>query len=262
MYDSEQAAVQALTAAVFTAVQQQRQHIQAVVTKSNPADVVSNIDTTIDVLISRTLHRHFPDDIIVTEESSSERWPEVLAGKRGWVVDPICGSLNAARNLPMFTTNISLLEQGKVVAAWVFDHCERRLIGNTNQPLPTLQPHDGVQLIDLNPNTYLLNEPADVRECYAALMNMLQWDKRFSVRNFESSLSFLYVATGQLDGAITTFIKPWDILAACFLVEQAGGVVTYLDGKPWDSQISSAIFARDRVLHEQLLSAILTWYGR
>src|SRR5205807_1001209 len=40
---------------------------------------------------------------------------------RVWLVDPICGTANYAAALPLFATNIALLEDGQIVAAGVAD---------------------------------------------------------------------------------------------------------------------------------------------
>lgn len=62
--------------------------------------------------------------------------------------------------------------------------------------------------------------------------NFLHMLKRTqSLRRFGSTaINLSFVAAGWLDGYWNLGVKPWDIAAGTLLIEEAGGVVTDLQG--------------------------------
>lgn len=237
---------------IFALVAKDWQKLSSISSKTTPDDIVSSLDLSVDKLITDTLHQAFPNDVIVTEESSADQFPKLVAGESGWVVDPICGSMNVVRGIKFFTTNIIRVEQGRVTAAWVLDHCLNQIIWSEGQALPRPNTTHQTKLIDLSPNMYLFQQPSDVTNRYVNLMKVLQVQPTLNLRDLGSSLSFSYISTGQIDGGIVPFVKPWDILAACFLVEKSGGIATYFDGQPWDINTTSAILANTKETYELL----------
>lgn len=237
---------------IFALVASEWQQLNNIRSKSSQDDIVSSLDLAVDKLITDTLRQAFPDDVIVTEESSADQFPQLVSAQAGWVVDPICGSMNAVRGIKLFTTNIVRVEQGKVTAAWVLDHCLNQIIWSEGDPLPHPNTSYPTKLIDLCPNQYLFQQFPELSERYLDLVRALYKLPNVNVRDLQSSLVSAYVATGQIDGSITPVVKPWDILAACFLVEKAGGIATYFNGQPWGINITSAILANSREVHELL----------
>ncbi|MBI4406998.1 MAG: inositol monophosphatase [Candidatus Kerfeldbacteria bacterium] len=241
---------------IFALVASEWKQLSNIHGKTSPDDIVSSLDLAVDQLITDRLHQAFPQDVIVTEESSADQFPNLVAGQAGWVVDPICGSMNAVRGIKLFTTNIVRVEQGKVTAAWVLDHSLNQVIWSEGQPLPHPDTHHPTKLIDLCPNQYLFQQFPEISEHYLDLVRALYTLPNVNLRDLQSSLVSAYVATGQMDGSIIPVVKPWDILAACFLVEKAGGIATYFNGQPWDIHITSAILANTQAVHSLLLDHI------
>ncbi len=241
-----------LSQEIFSVVAAQWQQLDNIHSKTSPDDIVSSLDLAVDSLITDRLHQAFPQDVIVTEESSADQFVKVVAGQPGWVVDPICGSMNAVRGIKFFTTNIVRVEQGKVTAAWVLDHCLNQIIWSEGNPLPHPDTSHVTKLIDLCPNQYLFQQSPEVSERYLNLVRAFYTLPNVNLRDLQSSLVSAYVAVGKIDGTITPFVKPWDILAACFLVEKSGGIATYFNGQPWDINITSAILANSPEVYKLL----------
>lgn len=63
------------------------------------------------------------------------------------------------------------------------------------------------------------------------------------------------IADGRTEAYLNHGLKPWDVAAASFLVEKAGGVVTTPDGKPWDI-FQPNILATNGILHPEILRRI------
>jgi myo-inositol-1(or 4)-monophosphatase len=63
------------------------------------------------------------------------------------------------------------------------------------------------------------------------------------------------VAAGWLDAYFHFSLKPWDLAAGALIVEEAGGKVTKIDGKPWNVK-AQALLASNGFLHEELLKIL------
>ena len=63
------------------------------------------------------------------------------------------------------------------------------------------------------------------------------------------------VAAGRVDSFVTLNISPWDIAAGALCVEEAGGMVTDFDGKPWD-MTKSDVCMSNGLIHDAVLDRI------
>src|SRR3989338_236193 len=211
-------------------------------------------------LIVRELGRIFPHDAIMSEETSPQMPP--FEG-RTWVIDPICGTSNASRGISIFSTNVSLVEKNKVVAAWVADHLLKRIIWslgnekvyiNKKSEQPLLRRSD---FTTFNMDTgYLYRLSKDIRVRFVDFMREVILDGNSHVCSFNSSLAFAYVASGQIQSSITINVFAWDIFAACFLIEQNGGLVTHYDGTPWTLKSKSVLMSSEKNIHQYLLDIL------
>lgn len=255
--------VQALAQDIMRAVNKAFGSRRVIAYKSSPRDIVSDLDTAADRLIVRALKQAFPANLVVTEESSAHKVRDLQNGTSGWLVDPLCGSSNVARGIRWFATNIIRMEGGEVSAAWVVDHSCQRVIwsrGNgavyvDSKKINRLGTSRPSKRIDVDAG-YSYAMPRREQAGYAAFMGMLQVQKEYSLCRLGSSLSFAYVATGQIEGATTVNIYPWDFMASAFLIEQNGGIVTKFDGSPWSMESKSLVMAGDKKVHAHLVREI------
>lgn len=75
---------------------------------------VSDADRAVEEAIRGTLRRARPRDAVVGEEFGKTGW-----GARSWIIDPIDGTKNYVRGVPVWATLIALMEYGKVVVGLV-----------------------------------------------------------------------------------------------------------------------------------------------
>src|SRR4030095_5865091 len=76
--------------------------------KGTPTNLVTEMDARAESLVIERLHRHFPGDAILAEESGARSGG---SGRR-WIVDPLDGTTNYAHGLPIFEVSIRLDEAG------------------------------------------------------------------------------------------------------------------------------------------------------
>ena len=82
------------------------------------------------------------------------------------------------------------------------------------------------------------------------------WPGVVSVRVMGSAaLALAYTACSRLDLYIHLYLYPWDLASGMLLIEEAGGVVTGLDGQP-ASIHSSTVIATNREIHQDFMKSV------
>jgi histidinol-phosphatase len=194
---------------------------------------VTDADTAVEDAIRAVLATERPGD----EVAGEERGGEAGSAGRAWVLDPIDGTKNFLRGVPVWATLIALVEDGDPVVgmisapllgrrwwaatgagAWMRDAAgERRLAVS------------GVtSLADAYLSTTDLNSwrKYHSRDAYLALAEAC-WE----TRAFGDFYQHCLVAEGALDVAAECIVNPWDVAAAQVLVTEAGGRFTDLTGR-------------------------------
>ncbi len=223
----------------------------------NDFNFATEADIAVEKLIVDKIQKTFPQDQIMAEESYAAI---AVSGKgRYWVVDPICGTGNFARDIKVYVTNIALVENGKLVAACAIDHTQAEYIWSVGKRifigrklLKKEKKTKGVAIeVDL---TALLGASNEVKEKHAKFISQLILKTDYYLLSVASSLTFAYVATCKLDAYICVNYKLWDVAAANFLILQAGGVVTDILGKPWAISSTNVLAALDKRVHRKLVN--------
>ncbi|GAA4541301.1 histidinol-phosphatase [Amycolatopsis samaneae] len=194
---------------------------------------VTDADTAVEDAIREVLGAERPGDDVAGEE----RGGTVGATGRAWVVDPIDGTKNFLRGVPVWATLIALVEDGSPVVgmisapllgrrwwaalgegAWGRDAAgERRLSVSAVSSLEDAY----VSTTDLGSWT-----EHHSRERYLAFVDAC-WESRA----FGDFWQHCLVAEGALDVAAECIVNPWDVAAAQIIVTEAGGRFTDLGGQ-------------------------------
>ncbi len=258
-YSKEQTMVKEVAQKLFALVNRGLKDHLSTTSKTAAHDVVSPLDLAADRLLVRAVRTYFPHDAIITEESSPTT---VLGASRTWVIDPICGSKNASRGIRLFVTNMALVVDRRVVAAWVIDYnrgrilwCTGGLVYDGKRRIASLKNRAMFPMVDANQG-YLHLLPPSVRKSYGNVIQDLYNNRSLAINSLRSSLSFALISTDQMQGSITPNINIWDFAAGAFLIEQNGGLVTNFDGSPWNLNSRSLVLSANRGLHRRLLRVI------
>ncbi|WP_137285205.1 inositol monophosphatase family protein [Halorussus salinisoli] len=233
-----------------------RQGIE-VETKSGKTDVVTEADRQAQQRVIEVIREEFIEDAIVGEEEDELK--EVPDEGDAWVIDPIDGTNNYVRSIPVWTTSVAAVRDGDPVAA--VNDCPA--LDETFVAGPDGVRRDGepVSVSDrTDPETFTVAPTIwwgfDRRDEYAAICRELV--ERFAdIRRFGSAQVTLgMVAAGSLEGAVTNVDpNPWDTVAGVHMVRQAGGTVTDLHGDPWRHD-SESLVASNGEAHDELVAAL------
>lgn len=238
----------------------------SIVSKNNSETVISEkkafsdfstkVDTDTENFIVAEIKKLFSGDQILAEEGYDK---DVNLSQRTWVIDPICGTSNLAKGIKFYCTNIALVERNKVIAACVVDYSQDRYYWSVGEGLylnnkllkPVSRP--GIKIdIDLGAVTVKRAE-LSIFKRHQMLTERIFNQTEYEMISLNTSLGFAYIATGSINGVVNTFCKPWDVCAAVFLIQQAGGTVSGLDGEQWEPKTVGLIAADTANLHSELV---------
>ena len=231
------------------------------VTSKGGIDLVTDTDLACEDAIRSELVRGFPEYPVIGEERAGTLRLE----QPYWLVDPICGTRPFASNIPLYCTNIALVEDGEVTVAAIgigrtgeVLYAERgrgsrlRLAG-TDLPITV---GDSSNTIWIDGNT----------EQAANVIRRALLLKRWYVWQFSSSLAYAYLACGRI-AAVLQFNSRSSVAAygsvhsaaGCFVSREAGAIVTDVkDGSPWNLATPSFLMAATAGLHEELSHVVIT----
>jgi myo-inositol-1(or 4)-monophosphatase len=228
--------------------------------EENTPNFATEGDFDNEKLIKKELFNWFPDDRIVAEETSSD-YSQINKG-RNWIVDPICGSSNFKNGIKFFSTNIALALDGELIASCVIDHSREEYIWSTGKNILNI----GKQTVKSEKRTMgviievdlsaIMGQPLEITKRQEKLIAFILDNKKYYLAAYNTSLGFAYTALGRINAYVSGFNMPWDVAAANFLVIQAGGKVTEIEGKPWTLTSKNTLASTDHKLHKELLDII------
>ncbi len=216
---------------------------------------VTDADKGAEETLRAALAEARPDDSVFGEEfGGTEPLTGADAG-RVWVLDPIDGTKNFVRGVPVWCTLIALISDGVPVVGvisapalgrrWWAGHgqgAHTSFGGNTRR----IQVSGVADLASASLSySDLTTGWDDRREQFVALT-----DAVWRVRAYGDFWSYCLVAEGAVDIACEPEVKVWDIAPLDILIREAGGSFTSIDGEPGPHG-GSALATNGR-LHDQV----------
>lgn len=219
-------------------------------------DVVTDIDVSIERFLTEELGAIFPNDSVLGEELGHGQAGASASG-RTWVIDPIDGTLNFSRGIPIYCVSIALQVDRESVVGVIFDPNRgelfsarrghgARLDGAPMRVTGRSSLAETVLATGFPPSRYEDNLPR-----FAALTRATNGIRRLG----SAALDLAYVAAGRLDGFWEFHLNPWDTAAGYLLVEEAGGRVTDVEGGAY-SGFERSILATNGCIHGQLSASL------
>lgn len=218
---------------------------------------VSDADLACEAALRAKLNDARPADAILGEEFGGE----VEHSGRQWVIDPIDGTKNFVRGVPVWATLISLLVDGEpVVGVISAPALTRRWYASKdggawrsfNGGSPTKLAVSGVeQLSDASLSFSSLEGWAE-RELRDRFIGLTE--QTWRLRAYGDFFSYCLVAEGAVDIAAEPEVSLWDLAALSVLVTEAGGTFTSLSGAPGPH--GGDAVATNGTLHDAALNAL------
>lgn len=198
------------------------------------SDPVTMYDKKIEQLSRDFILSKYPHHLILGEEDGLG---ENINSDYQWILDPIDGTINYIRGIPIVSYSLALIYQGEIVVSVVAN--------------PILDEYFWAvrgQGAFLNGKEIKVSTGSHLKQSYLMLGSYNEeyskiyhhYIKKFQcVRNLGSAaLALAYVASGRIDGLLYFRLSPWDVAGGILLVRESGGKV---------NNINSEVFSLDKV---------------
>jgi len=233
-------------------------HLAAGLTVNEKPDrtLVTQVDTEIETLLRGRIADAFPGHGMVGEEYGDHDGD----GETRWIIDPIDGTHNLARGIPVFATLLAVERAGELIAAavsapalhrrWSAANGEgasvRDLLGERAIRVSTVRKLAEAQVVwsGLRPL-----EAAGYGPAIAALGRAAWRD-----RGFGDFWGYMLVAEGAAEAMLEIGPSTWDLAAPALIVREAGGRLTDFAGR--DSIDGPRALASNGILHAALVEQL------
>ncbi|WML49395.1 inositol monophosphatase family protein [Neobacillus sp. PS3-34] len=230
-----------------------------ITTKSDPNDLVTNIDKETEQFFIERIRETFPDHKILGEEGFGDK----LESHEGivWIIDPIDGTMNFIHQQRNFAISLGIFENGKgrigLIYDVVHDEMYHAIRGNgafiNEKRIPALTETTVKEsIIGLNATWVMENKRIDHN-----LLIPLAREARGTRSYGSAALEMVFVATGRIDAYISLRLAPWDVAGGAVIIEELGGVITNLRGKNLDYLSQDSLLVAKPGLHQTILKNYL-----
>jgi histidinol-phosphatase len=217
---------------------------------------VTDADRAAEQLVRSQLSRSRSRDQVIGEEFGSTG-----TAARQWVIDPIDGTSNFVRGVPVWGTLIGLIEDGRPVVGlvsapalgrrWWGGEDAGAWTGSRLSSASRLQVSSVRSLEEASLSYSSLHGWAE-RDLLPQMLNLMQ--RFWRTRAYGDFWSYMLVAEGAVDVACEPELKLHDMAALVPIVTEAGGRFTSLDGEP--GPFGGDAVATNSRLHEEILEAL------
>ncbi len=216
---------------------------------------VTDADTAVEDAIRAVLATERPSDAVLGEERGGS-----AASGRAWVLDPIDGTKNFLRGVPVWATLVALVEDGDPV------------VGLISAPLLGRRwwaaTGDGAWLRESGGERRLaVSGVSSLEDAYLSTTDLGSWNEYHSREKYLELLDACWesrafgdfwqhclVAEGALDVVAECIVNPWDVAAAQVIVTEAGGRFSDLSGEArYDN---GSALSTNGLLHDEALAIL------
>ncbi|PRQ11409.1 histidinol-phosphatase [Corynebacterium sp. 13CS0277] len=224
---------------------------------------VSDADLAVERTLRALLAELAPGDEVLGEEFGGTA---SFAGRQ-WVIDPIDGTKNFVRGVPVWATLIALLEDGVPVVGVVdAPALGRRWYAARGEGAYRV-------LFGGAPRRLHVSKVASLEDASVSFSSLEGWQARgkldgfiglsdatWRLRGFGDFFSYCLVAEGSVDVAAEPEVSLWDLAPLAILVQEAGGTFSGLNGVAGPHEGDAV--ATNGLLHTQVLNFLGDTLGR
>ncbi|TGN17122.1 inositol monophosphatase family protein [Leptospira idonii] len=226
------------------------------VSEKGTYDLVTEADLGAEKMVLDEIQKFYPHDGFLSEEFGEHHGD---SGFR-WIIDPLDGTTNYTHGLPLYGVSVAVEHEDTkqpVIGMVYFPELNTfyHSIKGKGAFRDKTQIHVSTRK-SMKEALFVTGFPYDRNKSLDVLMvyykSILQKSRGIR-RTGAATLDLCWIADGKFDGYYELGLKPWDMAAAGLIVQEAGGMVTTMDGNDFNVYTPS-ILATNGLLHEFLLN--------
>jgi myo-inositol-1(or 4)-monophosphatase len=223
------------------------------------ADLVTEADVASQEAIRSYLQGRFPDHAFLGEEGPAGKSRPGPGAPPTRIVDPLDGTTNYVHDCPLYCVSIGLEVGSEMVVGVVYEPSRNEMFHAVRGRGAFLddRPLKASSVDRLEQALLATGFPPDVRGQELTL----EWWRYFSFRaqslrrTGSTAINLAWLSAGRFDGYYAFDNHVWDVAGAMVIVREAGGVLSNVDGSPFDPYTADAL-ASNGPLHPALLEAM------
>ena len=212
-------------------------------------DFVTDMDKASEKMIIDALHARFPEDGFYGEETGVS---EKKAGM--WVIDPIDGTTNFIKNIPLYTISIAYMYEGELEVGVVYAPALGEMFTAkkgggaflNGKPIHVSSVTDPVQAVAAM--SFIHRVPEVAKKVLPQLCELVLQVNDFR-RMGSAAFDLCCVACGRLEAFFEPCLHIYDIAAGVLIVREAGGTATGWKNGP-DCLVSGDVMASNGLMHD------------
>ncbi|RLD86653.1 MAG: inositol monophosphatase [Bacteroidetes bacterium] len=219
-------------------------------------DFVTYVDKEAEQKLINELRKIIPQAGFIVEEDQTQK----RSSEFNWIIDPLDGTTNFIHALPVYSISVALSCQDEIIMGIVYELNSKECFhAIKDKPAFLNDTEISVSNTEELKNSFLAtgfpyNDFSHL-DAYLSLFKDLM-RKTTGIRRLGSAaVDLAYVACGRFDVFYEYGLKPWDVAAGSFIVQQAGGKVTDFGGKE-NYIFGREIIASNRLLHTPFLNEL------
>jgi len=224
-------------------------------------DIATSADLASEKLIVSAIQNTYPTHRIFSEEKG---W---IGNKSDyeWIIDPLDGTKEFARNIPLFNVSIALQFKGKLICSVVFRPSDRSLfsaaygmgsfLGNSKIVTSKVESIDDSFVYCYIPSYHRQKENYEF--AWHALSAVGK--KVYRLRGLsDENTALSWLAQGSIEAYLNLGNPPkWhDIASGLLIAKEAGAVITDIYGRPINNNVTNLVVACNAKIHQELLKTI------
>jgi histidinol-phosphatase len=223
---------------------------------------VTDADLAVESRLRELLAENRPDDSVIGEE-----FEDRMAGARHWIIDPIDGTANFLRGVPVWASLIALREAGGQVSVGVVSApaLGRRWWAQSGGGAYSRELDGSVRSLRVSGITQLgdasfSSSGLKMWNSVGRAQQLVKLSEQvWRTRGYGDFLSYMYLAEGSVDIVCEHDLKIHDIAALVPIITEAGGTISDLAG-PLTAD-SSSVLASNGLLHGQTAELLADFSG-
>jgi myo-inositol-1(or 4)-monophosphatase len=228
-----------------------------IVERKGPTSLVTQIDKASEKAILSLILKRFPGHGIVSEESPVK----IATEPYRWFIDPLDGTTNFIHGVPLISVSIGLEYRGRLILGGVYNPISHEMFLAEKGRGASLngRPIHVSGISRLEDALYVTgfpydraHPPADYVRFFEAFLTVGQGVRRLG----SAALDLAWVAAGRFEGFWEFKLSAWDVAAGALIVEEAGGHITDVRGRPYPHDQPLSTLATNGLVHPGMLRMI------
>ena len=230
---------------------------------------VTEADRGVELALREELQRRAPGDVVLGEEFGEGPGSTAGGQSRRWIVDPVDGTKNFVRGIPVWATLLALEEEGSMTIGVVSAPAlGRRWWAERGHGAYAGPPDDAAGAAPIT-----VSRVSSLADAQLSGGSLSGWDERggpdgvvelalrcWRDRAFGDFWSHMLVAEGACEIALDPVVSLWDLAAVQVIVEEAGGRFTDLGGTARAD--GGSAMSSNGLLHDEALAILGRPRGR